>query len=556
MVENWITIWLDHRSDLTVVGSDRTTHLALCKIDPYLITFRNSNECIDYTSELQPDENKVILIISSDSYPDILLKITEELSQIDSIYVLYSNETDHQTFENLSKIHAIYTDLEALCSQLRLLPNIKRNRRQSFLDDDFIINSLPHISDSTAFGINDTIQLPLSPSTDSTKRQEAEFMYGQFLRDILVTLESTEEEMIDFCRHKFAGNQAELNVVDEFQEYYDACNAIFWYTRDTFLYRLLNKALREQDVDTLYSLRYFIKDLHLQLTERHTSQQQTTSNISNTAAQTIETVYRGQLMNSKEFDKKVRNNTNGFFSVSSFLSTTAHKELAIVYAGGSNSNGDPTVQRVLFQIDIDKSVNKFPYANISTVSAFDEAESEILFTMGSVFRVQEVQLNSQGIWVVNLSLTGEEDEELKTLSEHMKKDIIVSNPRVSLAKLMMEIANYEKAEQFHLLLLQDLTLIEDSKVYSTIYNSLGLIYREMGQHTKAIDHYEKSLEIRLKHLSETDHSFAPTYNNMGLVYRDRGDYEKALSYFHKALEIELNAPDSDRRKTATYYNNI
>jgi hypothetical protein len=277
-------------------------------------------------------------------------------------------------------------------------------------------------------------QLPFSLSSDRTKRQEAEFMYGLFLRDILINIESSEKEFIEFCRQKYVNSQADLNAIDEFEEYYDACNAIFWYTRDIFLYRLLNKALREQDIDTLYSLRYFIKDLHLQLKERHASQQHTPTTTgtgevttSDDSDSVIETVYRGQLMSNEEFDKRIQNNKGGFFSVSGFLSTTMHQTLARVYAGDSSNKVALNEQSVLFQIDIKKSVNKFPYANISKESVFEDDESEILFTMGSVFRIHSITLNDQGVWMVKLLLTGEEDQELRTLTEYMQKNSFFSS---------------------------------------------------------------------------------------------------------------------------------
>ena len=83
--------------------------------------------------------------------------------------------------------------------------------------------------------------------------------------------------MVILFRQKYAGNEAELVYVDEFEAYYDTINAIFWYTRDTFLYRILNKALRQQDIDTIYSIRHFVKDLLVEMKKLHASQQQATS---------------------------------------------------------------------------------------------------------------------------------------------------------------------------------------------------------------------------------------------------------------------------------------
>ncbi|CAF1342459.1 unnamed protein product [Didymodactylos carnosus] len=294
MFQSLITIWLDQVYDTaptSAVKINSATHLSLCKIDPYLITFRDSDECIDYITDLKEDETKVVLIISISnaiSYlrSDVLFQLGDQLLQVDSLYVLFSNDTNIETFEPSKKVQGLYTDTKSLRNQLYQLPYLRQKRREGFVRADFSITSLSTAADpcsSTAATItNQPISVPI-------KRQEAEFMYAQFLRDILIEIESTEEEIIEFCREKCVDNQTELKVIEEFKDYYDACNAIFWYTRDTFLYRLLNKALREQDIDALYSLRYFIKDLHLQLKEQHILQQ-TLTVAEDAATSIIETV--------------------------------------------------------------------------------------------------------------------------------------------------------------------------------------------------------------------------------------------------------------------------
>ncbi|UJR18521.1 hypothetical protein I4U23_005427 [Adineta vaga] len=546
MAQNSVTVWLDETCDSIVsneINSD--THLTLCKIDPYLVTFRDLDKCADYIIQTETDEKKVLLLISSETPSkslDVFLKLKEKFSHIDSVYCFTSNEFDSN--KHINAPSGIYTNFESLCDNLRKLPDIQRHRRKTLFRDDFATSSISNTDPSSL----------VSSSIDdisTSSRQEAQFMYAQFLRDILITMDSSEEEMVEFCRKKCADNPMDLNVIDEFVTYYDSINAIFWYTRDTFLYRLLNKALREQDIDTLYSLRYFIKDLHLQLKQKHT----TMTTIIKTEP-LIETVYRGQLMNNEEFDKKIRYNTGGFFSVNSFLSTTSHKNLAMVYAGNRSKDKKSTEQSVLFQIDIDKTVNKFPYINISSQSAFDESEDEILFTMGVIFRIESVHLTDDNFWYVKLKLTGEEDDELRKLDEHMRKDIISTSPLGSLAKLMITMGQYDKAEKYHLMLLEDSTNIEDFQTLSIIYNNLGYIHYEMNREEKAIEYYENALEIKVKQLFENDSSLASTYNNLANVYRRQGKYDKALSYYHKAIIIDLNGTNPKLNQIANRYNNI
>ncbi|CAF1228013.1 unnamed protein product, partial [Didymodactylos carnosus] len=288
----------------------------------------------------------------------------------------------------------------------------------------------------------------------------------------------------------------QLNYIDEFEEWYDPMNAIFWYTRDTFLFRLLNKALREQDVNTLYSLRYFIKDLHLQLKQLHASQQQTST--------TLVTAYRGQLMNNEEFDKKIRRNKGGFLSVKTFLSTTLDRNLTNFFAGDGSKEDE--AQSVLFQIDIDKNVIKFPFADVSEESQFGKDEREVLFTMGCVFLIESAKEMTSGFWIVQLKLTSEEDEQLQKLTLYMKDYIIKATPLYTLGSLLTEMGQYYNAEHFYLQVLeeqQELFNCNKTNHVPAVYNDLGLIHILMDHTNIATDYYEKSLEAHSKN-GQTD----------------------------------------------------
>ncbi|CAF1129260.1 unnamed protein product [Rotaria sordida] len=261
--------------------------------------------------------------------------------------------------------------------------------------------------------------------------------------------------MLEFCRQQYADNNVQLRYIQEFEDHYDSHKTIWWYTRDTFLYRLLNKALREQDIDVLYSLRYFIRHLHLQLKDFHSKQTSTNTTIEN---EKLITVYRGQLIKNEEFERKIRHNLGGFLSVTNFLSTTIDKQLATVFAG---YGGEDDTQSILFQIDINRSVKKFPYANISEESVFGEEEGEILFTMGSVFRILSIQPIDTNMWYIHLKLTGEEDIELMNLIEYMKGGLDEFTPEIHLARLLFEMAQYSKAIKFLNMAMQDSQLMED-----------------------------------------------------------------------------------------------
>ena len=62
------------------------------------------------------------------------------------------------------------------------------------------------------------------------------------------------------------------------------------------------------------------------------------------------------------------------------------------------------------------------------------------------------------------------------------------------------------------------------------------MYSDWGQYDKALEYYEKSLELSRK-LGDVKGE-GNTLNNLGNVYKDWGQYTKAVEYYEKSLELK------------------
>ncbi|CAF1192598.1 unnamed protein product [Rotaria sordida] len=116
-------------------------------------------------------------------------------------------------------------------------------------------------------------------------------VYSQIMVNVLIRMISSStdrNELISICRKQYQGNQHELAILHEFEQNYLADKALWWYSRESFLYRILNKALRVRNIDLLYSFRFFIRDLRMQL-----EQNQWSSRV---------IVYRDQFMSKDEIE--------------------------------------------------------------------------------------------------------------------------------------------------------------------------------------------------------------------------------------------------------------
>jgi tetratricopeptide (TPR) repeat protein len=49
---------------------------------------------------------------------------------------------------------------------------------------------------------------------------------------------------------------------------------------------------------------------------------------------------------------------------------------------------------------------------------------------------------------------------------------------------------------------------------------------------------------------------ATSYNNIGVVCKNKGDYDKALEWYQKCLDIELKTLGAEHPDVATSYHNI
>jgi len=65
--------------------------------------------------------------------------------------------------------------------------------------------------------------------------------------------------------------------------------------------------------------------------------------------------------------------------------------------------------------------------------------------------------------------------------------------------------------------------------YAGAYSNRGLAYAELGEHDRAIEDYDKAIELNKE--------YAEAYYNRGLAYAKLGKYDKAIEDFNKAIEL-------------------
>jgi tetratricopeptide (TPR) repeat protein len=369
------------------------------------------------------------------------------------------------------------------------------------------------------------------------------FVHFQLLIDCLLRMQSTStdiNEFISLCLNKNHENKQTLKIIKEFQETYSSDHSIWWYTRDTFLYRLLNESLRVQDIDSLFGLRFIICDIEQQLRQNQCS--------------SAVCLYRGQLIAKEELEI-LRQSKGELISMNSFLSTTLEREVALLFVPSPNENKDNKLKSVLFEIDVDprrKGIK--PFADISSLSAFP-VENEVLMMAGSVFRLDDIHMDEDQRWIINMTLCSDHDHDLKSVVDHMKDQYGTEQTRLLVfGHVLVDMAHFDDAEKYYLRLLKELA--PDDSDIPHCYHALGKVACEKADYESSLQWLRKSYEIVRQKVRKSRSQIGFIRTSMGEVYQKKGDYKQALKSYEKALRIWTKIYNDQHEYAAWCFNNI
>jgi hypothetical protein len=399
-----------------------------------------------------------------------------------------------------------------------------------------------------------------------------EFIHSQLLIDCLIRMKSSlndKNELISFCKQYYQNNKSQLMIIKEFENDYSSERSIWWYTRHSFLFRLLNKALQDKNIDLLYLFRFIIHDIGYQLGKNQCS--------------SIIRVYRIQLMSKDEF-QILKNSIGKFLSINSFLSTSMDNEKTRSLLQSADFSND--IEKVFFEIEADPRLRNIrPFSNIQAHSYVPKAR-EILFMVGSIFRIDKIERDNDKIWNVRLILCSINDKQLKSFFQHMKNELGTGKTSLlrfgHILRQMNKLTNSEKYYRRYLNQLPNnhpdipncynaLGIVAESKKnfvsslkwykkslkifqqtqeldnsnIADVYNNIANVYSKKNDYTNAIKSYQKELDIYKKILDENHPRIIKCLNNMGAVYDMKKNYSEAIDCYQKALEISKKTKDPD-----------
>lgn len=465
-------------------------------------------------------------MIASGDLGQTVVPVVHDKPQVSTIYIFDGNQARHEEWtKDWLKIKGVYTDVISICQALK----------QAAKDCD-----------------ENTAPLSFIKSVDGTVNEfDHCFTYTQVLKDILPTLDFERSHMDDFityCREQLIGNTTELENVQKLQNEYRLHQPIWWYTYESFLHSMLSKTLRTMEIHLITKMAFFMRDLQRNITQLHV-EQYGGQNHSDSFI-----VYRSQGLLRANFDQLI-NTQGGLLAFNSFVSTSKNRNVSLEFVQRTITNSN--LMGVLFVMKIDPSISVTRFANIAKVSYQVEQEEEvILFAMQSIFRIgqiKQIDENNDRLWQVDLTLTSGDDPQLHALSENKQLGTEKLTGWSLLGQLMITLEQYDKAEEFYKILLQQ---SDDEERNQYFFHQLAFMQDNQEKYQEAIQSNQKSLEIRQKIFPPDHPGIALSYFNIGLIYTRMKEYSKALSYLKKTLRVQRRTHPKIHPDIARTYNSI
>ena len=340
------------------------------------------------------------IIIFQSTPNDCLKLINGNTNNKYSIYLVGSNEFINTSREILNgiacEIKCIYLGNKILCTREFLI-----NTRLYYNPDEFFSYRSHRYDVRTSELAKSTINAVHYIEDNETTK----YIWYRFFFSLLDRLEHTDiasREMMLRIHDIYGKNPYLSRDIDEFEKTYRSDKIISLYTQKSFVYRILNEALRGGDINDIFPIRVIIRDLGGRLRSMHSEQVKTK----------IPCLYRGQKLHIDQVNRQ-RANIGKSTMMNSYVSATTSICAALAFSRNNGSIQDQSITSVIYRINVKPDSKNVILADIQQDSAYAQ-EQEWLFSMRSLFRINQVVKISDR-YHIDLTAIDENDPQLSTI---------------------------------------------------------------------------------------------------------------------------------------------
>jgi tetratricopeptide (TPR) repeat protein len=382
-------------------------------------------------------------------------------------------------------------------------------------------------------------------------------LYIDFLLDLPIIDPYSERcRFIEQCRIHFARNPGALKLIDDFEANYTPDKALFYYSCEGFIYRLVNRALRQQAIGGIMSFRFLLHDIRDQLRLEYKM-----FIIATEEDDFPMTFFRGQRMSLDELNKLQKKHRAGtLITTNSYFSTTMNRDIARKFAGQSTEGMVSVLFEVATQIKNSDTNQRKPFAFIGSHSKFGADELEVLFSIGSFFKINKIFYDeSDAVWIVQVIFIDDDDTSLEITKDY--RTLRACSLEAMIVKVGNLLADHPQqgipvATAFYNMI----TALKFSEILTAAcYTGLGWLALKEENLTSAIELQRTALK-NYEGLTESEdgnltHLRIMCYNCIGTAYRLMKEYHEALKYFLEAQKLIYKIP-IDKYAMYNGYRNI
>jgi tetratricopeptide (TPR) repeat protein len=485
--DDFIVIW---------ISSDDVPNELKIFVD-YLKKFDSNETCINYINQFKTERKILLVLTDLESLSNF-----EDFVQIHSIYI-FKKELQNNQFDkkNHSKLVDIFENIDKLIDRLR--KDILLTYR----------NDLP-------ISISSLKEITTEQSLMNLLGNTLMFMWNQLfiyylIKSPNIDMNKLKKDMLEQCRFEYTNNESELKKIDDFDKNCSDDNILKWYTKDSFLYRLLNKAFRTQNIELICKFQYFIILLYRKFEDDLSKEQHDNPTI----------VYRGQILNENTL-KKLKSNVKSLISINTILSTSRDETIARSFIHGAPTDA------AIFRINLpDQIYNSFrPFVDISKFSSIPE-EKEIIFFVETVFSIDSVEQDNDSIWIINLTLNNE-------ISKHIEKLISDFHQHLNdcqyMHHLFMKTDDFNMIDRYYNILTKKILALNTNPTLM-MYIHLAFFFSNFGFYEKAIELYKEAMSVNK--ISIDSPESIVLHIILGYLYYHSSKYEDAFTPYGIALSL-------------------
>lgn len=492
--------------NFTILYIDQDKKMDLSLLRPAINFLRIINDITTLEMFLTTFTNeKFIVVMALNDAKSIVLEIHQRKC-IQSIYLVSEEIYSAAWINDYGKVVGVYENIKSVY--------------------DHLIKMLPHL----LFRLT-SIEIALKDDTSHLS-----FGNCQLLKEVIICEDAESDlrnDMLTWCRIHYANNQEKIHEIDEFEKSFVETHSIQWYTRYSFLTKILSRAFRTKEIDLLFKMRYFIQCLHKQIQSNSITESITTYAILDIEDETIE---------------KLRENLNELVLFHSFLSTTFKRPTFDEYSNKENQ------KHYVFSFHLGPGCA----SNVAPLQP-SNYNIDILINIDIVFRVVSIDEDENGIYTVNLESIANSDSRFRELTESLRQTIKAPVIILQLAKLLLPTGHYREVDYLTELIYQDKSFENNTTLLTSlaaVHHLLGNVNESNRNFGAARYQYFKSLRAFQLFLPYNHPMLSSSYNNIGSMFYQEDHSEYAIKFHEMALECQIKASDPDMNAVAIYSANI